>query len=89
MNEDFKPQHYFLDPLAPFPPRWRDRIGPLTVMAGPVRGYVMVRRPHAVPFVLHVANLCNAEKHPNHGPFELIEPKRRSRSKLSNVREAK
>jgi len=72
---DVKPAHYFLDPFAPFPPRWRDKHGPITVMAGPVRGYVMVRRPNAVPFVLHVANLCNAVKHGVHGPFEMIEPK--------------
>ena len=66
------PMHYFLDPLAPFPARWRDKIGPLRVMAGPVNGYVMVRRPDAHPFVLRVSELCNAVKHPVHGPFEVI-----------------
>lgn len=73
---DFKPAHYFLDPLAPFPARWRDRIGPLRVMAGPVSGYVMIRRPNAVPFVLRVSDLCNATKHPHHGPFEVTGVKR-------------
>jgi hypothetical protein len=48
-------------------------------MAGPVKGYIMVKRPNGVPFVLHVANLCNAEKHPYHGPFEVIPAKKRSR----------
>lgn len=69
---EIKPAHYFLDPMAPFPQRWRDKIGPIRVMAGPVTGYVMCRRPNAVPFVLHVKHLCNAEKHPHHGPFEII-----------------
>lgn len=73
-----EPAHYFLDPLEPFPPRWKDHISQLTVMAGPVKGYVMVRRPYAEPFVLHVKNLCNVERSPPHGPFELVEPKRRA-----------
>jgi hypothetical protein len=80
-----EPTHYFIDPLAPFPARWRDKIGPLRVLAGPVKGYVMVRRPHAVPFVLHVANLCNAQKHPIHGPFEVIDgAKKKSRAVLDS-----
>lgn len=65
-------KHYFLDPLAPFPGRWRDKTGPIKVMSGPVSGYVMCRRPGAYPFVLHVKHLCNAEKHPHHGPFEVV-----------------
>ena len=65
-------EHYFFDVMGPFPTRWRDKIGPLRVIAGPVTGYVMVRRSNAIPFVLHVRHLCNAEKHPNHGPFEVI-----------------
>src|SRR5574343_2042258 len=52
-------KHYFLDPLAPFPGRWRDKTGPIKVMSGPVSGYVMCRRPGAYPFVLHVKHLCN------------------------------
>ncbi len=63
---------YCLDPLAPFPPRWKDKIGPIRVMTNPVQGYVMVRRPGAAPFVLHVSELCNAKKHPHHGPFEVV-----------------
>lgn len=69
---DIKSVHYFLDPLAPFPARWKDKHGPLRVMAGPVSGYVMVRRPSAVPFVLHVSDLCNASKRPTGGPFEVV-----------------
>jgi hypothetical protein len=86
MADEIKAQHYFLDPLSPFPPHWRDKQGPITVMAGPIKGYLMVRRPHCTPFVLHVANLCNAEKHPQHGPFELIRPKKRSRQLSSQER---
>jgi len=72
---EIKAAHYFLDPLAPFPARWRDKTGPIRVMAGPVTGYVMCRRPGAVPFVLHVSDLCNATKHPHHGPFEVVRAK--------------
>ncbi len=69
---DVKPTHYFLDPSEPFPARWRDKIGPIRVMAGPVKGYVMVRRPSAIPFVLRVSDLCNATKHHIHGPFVVV-----------------
>jgi hypothetical protein len=69
---EIKPAHYFLDPFSPFPQRWRDKLGPIRVMAGPVTGYVMCRRPNAVPFVLHVSELCNAKKHPHIGPFEVV-----------------
>lgn len=69
---EIKAVHYFLDPIDQFPARWRDKIGPIRVMAGPVTGYVMVRRPGEMPFVLHVSELCNAKKHPVHGPFEVI-----------------
>lgn len=65
-------EHYFLDPLAPFPARWKDKNGPLRVMAGPVQGYVMVRHPNAVPFIFRVSDLCNATKDPHHGPFEVV-----------------
>jgi hypothetical protein len=73
-----KAEHYFLDPLDTFPARWRDKIGPIRVMAGPVTGYVMCRRPGGYPFVLHVSDLCNATKHPPHGPFEIIVKTRRT-----------
>src|SRR5262245_22325340 len=62
--------HYLLDPLSPLPARWRDKHGPLRVMAGPVKGWVMVRRPQAVPFCLRVSDLCNATRREPHGPFE-------------------
>lgn len=70
---------YVLDPLAPFPPSWCDHIGNITVMTNPVKGYVMVRRPGAMPFVLAVGQLLNAEKHPVHGPFTLIASTKRVR----------
>lgn len=69
---------YALNPLAPFPKRWRDPLGNIRVMAEPVQGYVMVRRPGAYPFVLCVAHLTNAERHPVHGPFHVVEPAGRS-----------
>ncbi|KZE34078.1 hypothetical protein IMF23_04190 [Chelatococcus daeguensis] len=62
---------YVLDPLSPFPKRWRDHIGPLRVMCGPVEGYVMVRRKGGAPFVLRVSDLTNATRDPPHGPFVL------------------
>jgi hypothetical protein len=67
-----EPTRYVIDPLAPLPKRWADHIGPIRVMGGPVEGYLMVRRPGNVPFVLTVAQLLNAERHPTHGPFTLV-----------------
>ena len=67
-------QQYLINALEPFPKRWKDRIGPIRVMCEPVKGYIMVRRPHAVPFVLSVPQILNTEKHPVHGPFELVKP---------------
>lgn len=65
--------HYVLDVLSPLPARWRDKHGPLRVLAGPVKGWVMVKRPHAgEPFCLRVSDLCNATKREPHGPFEVV-----------------
>jgi hypothetical protein len=66
---------YVLCPLAPFPARWRDKLGPIRVMAGPVQGYVMCRRPHSIPFVLSVKELLNTKPHPHKGPFEIARSK--------------
>jgi hypothetical protein len=83
-------EHYFLDPMAPFPRRWRDKTGPVEAMAEPVKGYVMCRRPGAAPFVLRVSDLCNATKDPNHGPFEVIAKTRKIRAaNSSGIREGK
>jgi len=71
-------EHYFLDPLAPFPRRWRDKISAIEVMAGPVKGYVMCRRPRCMPFVLRVSDLCNATKPNSSGPFEVVGVKTRN-----------
>lgn len=64
--------------LGPFPKRWQDHLGKVTVMGEPIKGYVMVRRPGGFPFVLSVSHLLNAEEHHTHGPFSLLEPARRS-----------
>lgn len=62
--------------VGAFPRRWSDRIGKITVMGEPIKGYVMCRRPGAMPFILSVSQILNAEKHPTHGPFTLLEPVR-------------
>lgn len=62
---------YTIRPGQVFPTRWRDHISPLSVMAGPADGYVMVRRPRAMPFVLPVPVLLNASTDQTLGPFEL------------------
>jgi hypothetical protein len=46
-------------------------------MCEPHEGYFMARRPGAAPFVLHVAQLLNAERHPTVGPFECLSGRRR------------
>ncbi len=61
-------------PLTEFPQRWTDKDGkPLAVMAGPVKGYLMMRRPGAMPFVLALADLLDWKKggHPS-GPFKAV-----------------
>lgn len=71
---------YCIDPLQPFPKRWRDKIGPVKVMTEPAAGYIMCRRPGAFPFALSVAQILNADRCISHGPFELVEKaKRKSR----------
>jgi hypothetical protein len=66
------PVRYVLDPLAPFPKRWRDHHGPIRVMMGPCEGWVIGRRPGCIPFLLTVSDLCNATRRPIHGPFEVV-----------------
>ena len=63
---------YVVDPMAPFPKRWRDHVGSLRVLAGPFEGWLMVKRPHAEPFCLKVSTILNATGHPVHGPFEAM-----------------
>ena len=73
-----EPIKYVVDPLAPFPKRWKDRHGAFKVMAGPVDGYLMVRRPGCLPYVLHVTEILNSANRPHpHGPFECLEPTKR------------
>jgi hypothetical protein len=59
--------------VGSFPKRWRDKIGKITVMGEPIKGYVMVRRPGAMPFVLSVAEILNTDEHPTVGPFECLD----------------
>ena len=64
---------YVIDPLAPFHARWRDRIGPIRVLSGPVNGWLMCARPNCRPFVLRVSEILNADKPPNGmGPFDPV-----------------
>ncbi len=73
---------FVIDATEPFPKRWRSPAGPINVMAGPVKGYLMVRRPGAMPFVIGLWELLNTEKHPL-GPFEpIIKPSRKSANPL-------
>ena len=71
-----EPTKYVIDPLEPFPKRWFDHIGNITVMCEPVKGYVMVRRPGAAPFVLSVREMLNTDKNPVHGPFTVLRQQR-------------
>lgn len=60
---------YAIDPTQPLPKRWTDKNGPLRVMTThPVEGYVMVRRPGAMPTVVSVSDLLS-------GRYEPILPK--------------
>ncbi len=53
--------------------RWMTPGGPIRIMCEPVEGYVMARRPQAIPFTLTVRELMGASRHPHpHGPFEPI-----------------
>lgn len=66
---------YVINPLVPFPKRWKDNKGQrLIVMAGPVKGYLMVRYSGCMPFAISVSDLLNQSKRPDpRGPFEVIE----------------
>ena len=72
---------YVVSPLAPFPKRWLDKDGqPVTVMGEPIKGYLLARRPGAMPFAISVRDLLNANRRPHRfGPFT-IAPKRERRS---------
>lgn len=77
--------HYVIDPMGEFPKRWRDKHGLIEVMMSePVKGWLMCRRVGGgAPFCLRVSHLCNAERHPVHGPFEYVEPKRRTKRTIA------
>ena len=50
--------HPWRDHVGPLWSRWRDKVGPLRVMTPtPVEGYLMVRRPFAMPFVISLSDL--------------------------------
>lgn len=67
---------YAVDPTQPLPKRWSDDLGPIRVMTpNPVEGYVMIRRPGAMPSVISVSDLLG-------GRYEPILPKPKT-----NVRE--
>ncbi|WP_156420734.1 hypothetical protein [Aureimonas sp. AU22] len=65
---------FAISPGAPIPKRWMSPGGPIRVMCEPVEGYVLARRPQAIPFVLSVSELLGSARHPHpHGPFEPVE----------------
>lgn len=67
-----------MNPLAPFPKRWRAADGrPLRVICGPAEGWLMVRFRGAAPWCITVPELLNASGH-RFGPFTLNEPRKRT-----------
>lgn len=73
-------EKYVIDALSPFPAKWicanGDRLRVMTEY--PVQGWLMVRKPGAMPFVIRASQLLNADKHP-HGPFTLAGPASREK----------
>ena len=63
---------YLIDPLASFHTRWRDKYGPIKVLAGPVKGWLMCKRPKERPFVLRVSEILNADSIQGAGPFKPV-----------------
>jgi len=64
-------ERYVIDPLSPFPRSWQCAGGQqLKVMAGPVKGWLMVRTPGDPPWCISVSELLNATPH-KAGPFKL------------------
>lgn len=64
MSEDVI--RYVIDPLAPFPKRWLDKDGqPITIMSEPTKGWLLARRPGAMPFAIHVRDVLNANRRPH------------------------
>ena len=55
---------YAINPMQPLPKRWKDAGGPLRVMCEPHDGYVMMRRPGAMPFVVSVRELLGGKYEP-------------------------
>ena len=81
MTTRLPPVPYVLNVGAALPKRWRDHIGPLRVLAGPVEGFVMLRRRGAgCAIAIRLSVLLNAEADPTHGPFECISEKRKGRA---------
>jgi hypothetical protein len=71
-------KQYALSPAAPFPKRWRASDGrSFRVICEPSEGYVMARFPRAMPFVISVKQILNADRHAHpFGPFECEEEAR-------------
>ena len=67
----FAPTAYAISPMEPFPRYWHDHVGNLRVLGGPHDGWLLMRRPGAMPFALRVAHVLNARSHHIHGPFRL------------------
>lgn len=74
-----EPTRYVINPLAPFPKRWLDKDGqPITVMGEPTKGWLLARRPGAMPFAIHVTDILNANRRLHRfGPFTVSEKAKR------------
>jgi hypothetical protein len=48
---------YAIDPTSPIHKKWTDENGPIRVLCEPAEGYVMIRRPGAMPGVISVRDL--------------------------------
>jgi hypothetical protein len=54
---------YVYDPTSPFHKLWQDELGQIRVICEPSQGYVMVRRPGAMPFVVSVHYLLSGKQY--------------------------
>jgi adenylosuccinate synthase len=54
---------YAYDPTSPIHKLWQDDKGHVRVICEPAQGYVMARRPGAMPFVISVSDLLSGKRY--------------------------